>query len=193
MPVVMNARRASQKTVCMSNLRQIYIGWTLYLNDYHCALGEPTCWSSKVQHLEIYTKERAVWLCPLDVISEGVFHEQMEYNTSYFYVKRTIVDDILKVDANPGVFACMLHEKCHSRLSRIFPICWGARSVLRVHLDGSVRPARFYPICRYGPSGERVGFGIGWWLLFTDQFCMPSFHRDFCENWTFCHPRDIHW
>ncbi len=34
LPALSPARRAGRETACLSNLRQIGIAWTLYLNDY---------------------------------------------------------------------------------------------------------------------------------------------------------------
>ncbi len=193
-PVVSSARRAAKKTVCASQLRQLHLAWSLYLGDYSGSSGDLATWAPRADNLASYVKNRSVWICPLDPAEEGIFQEDMQYPTSYFYLKRTIAEDVLKVDSNPGLFACMLHENCKNPYISGSPegiICWGRRALLRVHLDGSVHPASYYPICRYDSKGERVGFGEAFWLLFTNQFCLPSFHSDFCTNWRPCREEDV--
>src|SRR5207249_3350136 len=78
-PVFAQAREAARKTTCLSNLKQLGIGWTMYSSDYdeqavpwnlryknknqYDANGVSLCWDRLIQP---YVKNTAVLACPSD-------------------------------------------------------------------------------------------------------------------------------
>src|SRR6266852_6634787 len=78
-PVFAQAREAARKTTCLSNLKQLGIGWTMYTSDYdeqavpwnlrfnnknqYDANGVSLSWDRLIQP---YIKSTAVLRCPSD-------------------------------------------------------------------------------------------------------------------------------
>lgn len=194
-PVVAGARRYSQRVVCASNLRQIHAGWTMYLQDYQGSPTDASSWAPRIARIVPYLKDKRVLLCPLD-IQGGVFQDS-EVQTSYYYFGRSLNETsmsslLLKAESNPGVFACMLHGRCRfyppdsaGRLTT--PACVG--TILRCHLDGSVKTAQFAPRCRYDTEGRYIARAWHFWYLLSDLTCP----QEVCgSGWVSCRPEDLH-
>lgn len=62
-PVLAKARRQAQRVICVNNIRQIYVGSTMYASDFQdwypiCTVGNANAFPTKVDHLggEHYTR-----------------------------------------------------------------------------------------------------------------------------------------
>lgn len=198
-PVSIGVRKYSQRAVCTSNLRQIHASWMMYLQDY---AGSPTnsyTWAQNAAQIVPYLKDERILLCPLD-LQDGASFSNSRIRTSYYYPGRgsdenSMAAFLLKLESNPGVFACMFHGRC-----RFYPpstsgqyttaACVG--TILRCHLDGSVKTAQFAPRCKYDNQGNLVSRAWLWWYLLSDQPC-PQEVCEFAFNWGACHSRDTLW
>ena len=70
MPALKNARESSKKTVCLSNMKQIGIGLTMYINDYQSwvpvSYDGKKYFDQKIEIVEDVQRETksSPWLCP---------------------------------------------------------------------------------------------------------------------------------
>lgn len=181
-------RKRSHRTVCTNNLRQLVAAVVMYREDY----GE-------LPHAQVlampYVREKGIYACPADPFRASggagfmgrywarVYGYQMA--VSYEYVREIMRDNeydrLVKADANYGVFACPLHDRCN--WEGVMPDYAAGRvncldGVLRARLDGSVQwvrvPMRWF-VCRDDGAftGERDA-----WRLFTDVPCPPDICND---------------
>lgn len=178
-PVIMAARGYSQRTVCASNLRQLYSAWAMYLSDYQGSSTDWRTWPPNLRAFENYVKDRRVYICPRDP-AEGFFRfarPSWEVPSSYWYLSRVSERDglheaLFKVDTNPGILACQLHGRClfpNYPSERGIPTCKG--SLLRMRTDGSLVVRRLFLRCQYNEQGEIIGSSQTIWEMLTDKPC----------------------
>lgn len=194
-PVVLSIRTYSQRGVCASNLRQLYLGWSLYLQDYSGSPRDGRSWAPKITALMPYLKDKRVLTCPLDP-QGGIFSQHGDTPLSYYYPglenhPLSMTAALLKTDSNPGVFACMLHGKCRFYPptmdgQRTVPDCYG--TVLRCCIDGSVKTARLSMMCQYDAQARLTMRGTLYWYLLSDLPCPP----ELCAaTWVPCRQEDL--
>lgn len=195
-PIAVSVRKYSQRSVCASNLRQIHAGWTMYLQDYSGSPTDSSTWSPDTDRIIPYLKDERVLLCPLD-LQGGVFRDSRT-RTSYYYPGKSFSETsmasfLLKLENNPGVFACMHHGRCRfyppsPSGEYATPDCVG--TILRCHLDGSIKTAQFVPRCKYDNQDNYVAKAWDWWYLLSDRPC-PQEVCEFTFNWVPCRPEDL--
>ncbi len=188
LPVLATARAKARTTHCIANLRQIYIAWKGYVEDYS---EYPPCITSLISR-----SNAAIFHCPSDswhgfnvwaTFSSG-------YPVSYFYAniirwreKRELIE---KADPNHGIVFCMLHAKCDmcnmvddayrrhrsdpfSVANSVFPyppVFSG--TLLRLRLDGSLQTARISPRCYQLPDGIVLADVNPWYYLTDATPCL---------------------
>lgn len=173
LPVVFEARKRAQRSPCMANMRQIYVGWSGYLQDYGEQLPSLPALVERV---------RSVFACPADPYPEGA-NSRVKRLTgvrgSYFYLSDTVlplhndrfVHDLQEADSNHGILACVLHG---NRASEVSSSAFSAYKgiVLRLRRDGSIQIARQTAYCtREGGRGRCL------WDLMTDVRDHPARSR----------------
>lgn len=189
LPVFVQVRKRGLEPVCISNLRQLHIALSTYIEDYDGTYPD------RQKYLQSYIRDMRILRCPADPIHEGAATSrdpfvppERWFKTSYYYVgdaflpyrevrEGSQVVDYLKrlheVDPNNGTIVCLLHgEPMGDRM--ITPLLQMRRKVLRLRLDGSVQQTRPGFICY-----ERADEGVAWgyrhpWLLFTDIRPVPE-------------------
>lgn len=170
LPVFVSSKREANAVVCSSNLRQIYIAWASYIQDYGGTVQDTRYWPTE-REIHPYVKDNRVWICPLDPHG-GSFKLIDEFPTSYYLQFRHSGMPALLVqhDTNPGIGGCVLHGKCVFSGVPI-PICWG--KALRLRLDGSVVRIQYPAICRNGSTDPP--YGSCFWYLLTDAPPPPGY------------------
>lgn len=189
LPVFVQVRKRSYEPICISNLRQLHIAFSLYVDDY------AGVYPRRAKYLQPYVKDRRILRCPADPIPEGAatshdpfIPRDQWFEVSYYYVgdqflpfigvreggrEVDYLDRLRQQDPNHGTMVCLLHgEPMGERI--IAPELQMRGKVLRLRLDGSVQTT--YPgfVCY-----ERVDEGIAWgrrhpWSLFTDVRPIPD-------------------
>lgn len=178
-PVVVQVRRRSYESSCISNLRQLITAFTLYREDFRNVSPKYP------SYLLTYVGNRQVYICPADT-SEGLHSIQSNpvgtpsselVRSSYLYFGMFFLtffgidyyDLLVEKDSNHGVFACALHgQKVYSQATS-FDDYKG--KVLRARLDGSIQHSRVEHVCyryRDGVIGMRPI-----WSYFTDVRPIP--------------------
>lgn len=191
LPVFVQVRKRGLEPVCISNLRQLHIAFSTYIEDYDGT------YPMRMRYLQSYIRDMRILRCPADPTHEGVatFHDpfippEQWFKTSYYYVgdefilyrrvkEGSQVVDYLKrlreVDPNHGIMVCLLHGEPMPQVGRITtPVLEMRGKVLRLRLDGSIQQTRPGFICYMRPDE-----GIAWgyrhpWLLFTDVRPVPE-------------------
>lgn len=189
LPVFVQVRKRGYEPVCISNLRQLHIAFSLYVDDY------AGVYPRRVKYLQPYVKDRRIPRCPADPIPEGVatYHDpfiprEQWFETSYYYIGEEFLcfigvteggkevdylERLRQQDPNHGIMVCLLHgEPKGERITA--PELDMRGKVLRLRLDGSVQPTHPGFVCY-----ERVDEGIAWgrrhrWSLFTDVRPIPE-------------------
>ncbi len=193
LPVLTRARWRAQQIPCASNLRQLHLAWTMYCSDYdgtyplHAAL------------VFSYVRNREVFACPVDSFGGAVRYTSTRLGTpvSYFYLLSDDVNSfrnifILRaIDANHGVFYCVLHGKpcplmLHGNAKHAFD-----GLVLRIRVDGSLQNAWVGYRCFRLPDG---GYHVArpQWAFVSDTPCPEKVLGAFCGSTegqeVSCHP-----
>ena len=177
LPVVMQARRNAQQTSCLTNLRQIYVAWATYIQDYEGGWPSLPALAHTAQ---------TVFACPVDPFPAGANSRVQRFagiRGSYFYISSTrtfgdtskkFVEHLSQADPNHGIVACILHGEHASD-----PLQPGLDSykgiVLRLRRDGSIQKARRTATCTNGTRGRCI------WDLMTDNRSHPL-RREWCPD-----------
>jgi prepilin-type N-terminal cleavage/methylation domain-containing protein len=96
-PVFAQAREKGRQTTCLSNLKQIGLGVSMYAQDYEGLLPAHFTWvwtsaetGRFVDTLQPYTKSREIFFCPSDRVAKQpvrewyVWHDQTSYYFSWW-------------------------------------------------------------------------------------------------------------
>ncbi len=86
-PVLMKARQAGQRAVCLSNLRQLSLAFMMYCGDYteqFPAISDKYLWMGRNWRplVDTYVGNRAIYWCPADTTSKIMYD-----STSYAYMQ----------------------------------------------------------------------------------------------------------
>ncbi len=179
LPVFQQARKKSYEPVCTSNLRQFYVAFSLYREDY----GEAPRYQS---YLLPYIRDRRILKCPEDVYPRGAAFfgsapgrdpaDLSEWGifTSYYYFRpfsNPYIHLLQQADPNHGIAACILHGKRAPHLRGSQADIDYTGKVLRLRLDGSVQIAQGVKLlCYEGRSPSHMRHP---WLNFTDVRPIP--------------------
>jgi len=192
-PVLTAARERSQRTVCVSNLRQIVASALMYRQDY----GN---WAPALSHHKPYLKSVQILTCPRDPTEKGAawyveaaaslgqvppeYTPEIRY--SYYYLmhhyypetdNRSLVERIIETP-NYGLLVCVLHNRlysgwCDQESLEIGTALWACEPyLLRARIDGSVQSASV-PLRWENNTGHR-----DLWRIYTGMPCTP----DVCPN-----------
>lgn len=183
LPILGSARARARESNCVTNLRQIYVVWKNYVDDY-------SEYPASLVPL-ISQTNNAVFRCPSD--SWGGLNVwttlNAGYAVSYFYAhsindrrKRELLE---RSDPNHGIVFCVLHashdRETVDRTYRRFrttpeqaahstfpypPVFEG--KLLRLRVDGSVQQARISPRCYQLPDGVTL-VDVNPWYYLTDS------------------------
>lgn len=183
--VIVEVRRRAYEPPCMVNLRQIWVAFRNYLDDYDSNYPDTTI------KLKSYLKSKTILKCPRDMYGGLNVGDTQAWGTivSYFYLP----DDeefrriLLEKDSQHGIMYCLLHG-----LSRITseglatdsPHYLTSGTVLRLRLDGSIERVLVNSLCyqRPGESGiSRVRHP--WHLLTNVRPCPPEICFGLRDEW----------
>lgn len=182
LPVLESARKRAQMSSCISNLRQIFVAWRLYVDDYG---SYPDSLARLVR-----ASNAGVFLCPSDPWRgfNASASALANHPISYFYATSLNDPDrrraIEQADSNHGIVACVLHasydsnafQRAYQQVRQAperyvgsdfpYPPAWRG-TVLRLRLDGSIQAAQVRPRC-YRLDESTTLIEIHPWYLFTD-------------------------
>jgi hypothetical protein len=176
LPVFQQARKKSYEPVCINNLRQFYVAFSLYREDY----GE----TARFQALLLpYIRDTRVLHCPADTYKRGAGWWGSDkgtkwIETSYIYY-RPYTDEYIRVmeqaDPNHGIAVCVLHGKRRPYPPGPLAELDFVGKVLRLRLDGSVSQGYAEMLCHkqrgsnHYPTQQRHP-----WYLYTDIRPIPQ-------------------
>ena len=173
LPVFQQARKKSYEPVCTSNLRQFYVAFSLYREDYGDAPKYQT-------QLLPYIKDKRILRCPADSYQRGAawIHSgplSMWIETSYYYYRPDTDDfrDLMeRLDPNHGIAVCILHGR-RSRYPQgpVGDMDYSGK-VLRLRLDGSVQIGNGVRVLCFREDGVLTQLRHPW-LNFTDIRPIP--------------------
>ncbi len=173
LPVFQQARKKSYEPVCTSNLRQFYVAFSLYREDY----GD----TARFQAMLLpYVRDKRILHCPMDNYRRGAGWWGSDkgdgwIETSYFYY-RPFTDRYLQwiqqVDANHGIAVCVLHGKRRMEQASGAAELIYVGKVIRLRVDGSVSPA-YAPLLCFKNKAEQGEMRHPWYL-YTDIRPIPQ-------------------
>jgi len=175
LPVFQQARKKSYEPVCIHNLRQFHVAFSLYREDY----GE----TARYQALLLpYIRDKRILRCPMDHYPRGAAWLGSDpkgwVETSYHYYRpftdlyRRIME---RAEPNHGIAVCLLHGRRRPMPPASKADVDYVGKVLRLRLDGSVSSAYAEILCfrespeRHYPSEMRHP-----WYLYTDIPPIPQ-------------------
>ncbi len=174
LPVFHQGRKKSYEPVCINNLRQFHVAFTMYREDY----GD----SPKYQAwLLPYIKDKRLLRCPMDTYKHGAGWWTADvpsrlFDTSYFYY-RPLSDPFKEImerlDPNHGIAACVLHGR-RTRVELHAAEFDFIGRVLRLRLDGSVSPGYAELLCIKRPGSVYPAKQRHGWFLYTDIRPIPK-------------------
>lgn len=176
LPAFQQARKKSYESVCTSNLRQFYVAFSLYSEDY----GDAPKYQS---WLLPYIKDKRILHCPMDHYKRGAAWWGADnrlrswIKTSYYYYRPfsdSFRDVMKRLDPNHGIAVCILHGR-PSRHPRGPEADFDySGKVLRLRLDGSVQIANGVRVLCFSEN-EKGAFSRTRhsWLDFTDIRPIP--------------------
>lgn len=177
LPVVASARKRSLETRCMSNLRQIHVAFSAYVQDQ--LDNDPNNRPLYIYYaLKPYIKSDEIWLCPLDRWggSEGGYGNPREPFHSYRYIRGLDLHSnrlLMSADNNHGIFTCYHHGEVHNHGYTRAPNANFTRGfVMRLRLDGSVKKVRVPLLC--DPNVNGAVSRPDWYLATEARPCPPE-------------------
>ncbi len=183
--IIAEVRRRAYEPPCMANLRQVWIAFHNYREDYSGTYPRHS-WDMKP-----YFESAEILKCPRDVYG-GINLGATSYwgsPVSYFYlVANENFRRILKEkDANHGMMYCLLHGQ--SRISQEalrnnFPQYLTSGTVLRLRIDGSIQRAYVPSLCYRVPGQGGITKVRHDWHLLTDvRPCPPEICFGLKDEW----------
>jgi prepilin-type N-terminal cleavage/methylation domain-containing protein len=177
LPVVTIARRRAQMAPCISNLKQIYLAWSLYKEENNDQ------WAPGIKAL-VSQGNKAIFRCPDDTHNGLNRRQSLSAGTaiSYYYLLDLsplpeFSQALAEKDPNYGIVVCILHGKIDAMalqpefLLRAVPLADGV--VQRLRLDGSVQHANV-PVACFGSASSGIMKSRPHWYLLTDARPCPA-------------------
>lgn len=182
LPVLGAARERARMSSCISNLRQVFVAWRSYVDDY-------SAYPESIVRL-VQRHNAGVFMCPSDPWQgfNAAASAFAGYPISYFYANSLNDPDkrraIEQADPNHGIVICVLHtsyemnefNRAYNRIKQApqeyfnsdfpYPPAWRG-TVLRLRLDGSVQAVQVKPRC-YRIDEATTLIEVHPWYLFTD-------------------------
>ena len=176
LPVFQQARKKSYEPVCTSNLRQFYVAFSLYREDY----GDAPKYQVR---LLPYIKDKRILRCPADPTKSGIAWFEASgiisgplLETSYIFFRPfcdSFRDIMARHDPNHGIAVCVVHGEVGSPLRPPSPLNYTGK-LLRLRLDGSVQIAHALLLCHKKPEEPYPSAGRHGWLDYTDIRPIPQ-------------------
>jgi hypothetical protein len=177
LPVITIARRRAQIAPCISNLKQIYLAWSLYKEENN------EQWAPGMKALVTQTN-KSVFRCPYDAYN-GLNHRQSQLARtpiSYYYLidlspLPEFRQALAEKDSNHGIVVCISHGKFDIMAVepeyRRYAVPLADGMVLRLRLDGSVQTVNI-PVACFGNVSPGFMRSRPHWYLLTDVRPCPS-------------------
>lgn len=122
-PLLLSARMAGQRTVCISNLRQLHGAFMLYCDDHDGqfpATDDHFLWMGRNWRplLEPYVNNRKLYWCPVDATARYTYD-----STSYAYMQAFYHKSKEMISANKGGYhTCNTPSEAQPIASVTFPV-----------------------------------------------------------------------
>ncbi len=168
-PVFLSARRNAKIAPCISNMKQLYAAWALYVQD------SDGRWPATLTDLaQSLPSVRSVFRCPTDDLNGANREETQSLGTavSYFYIWNIeeFRRDLRERDPNHGILVCVLHGERGAMYSQD-PVFGTYGKVIRLRVDGSVKVVQVGSLC--WESGPNKVISRPMWILLTDYLPCP--------------------
>jgi prepilin-type N-terminal cleavage/methylation domain-containing protein len=173
LPVFVSALRKSKETPCISNMRQLYTAWSLYLEANNDGMP-PTIATLAAENPQL----ASVLKCPADNYGGAniFFTEKLKLPVSYFYIidLEDFRSAIFEADPNHAIAYCVVHgERVQSSMDFV-PLRDTTGLVMRLRRDGSIAPAKVGHWCSpVTPMGWSRGRQE--WSLLSDTHCVEPY------------------
>ncbi len=171
-PVIIGARESAKRAPCISNLRQLYVSWSGYLEE------NDNKWPSNIAEFASNASSTSLLRCPRDFL-EGANRNLTSYMrrpVSYYYLMPidAFRSELAEADTNHGIMYCVLHGAKSRFATRIEDAELDTTgTVLRLRADGSVGTFQVRHMCSpVGPFGRIRGRPQ--WTLLTDARPCPD-------------------
>jgi prepilin-type N-terminal cleavage/methylation domain-containing protein len=175
-PVFQQARKKSYEPVCINNLRQFHVAFSLYREDY----GD----TARYQALLLpYIRDTRVLHCRADTYKHGAAFAGSDkgdkwIKTSYYYYRpfsENFIDLLRRADPNHGIAVCILHGKWRNGRQGPGADFDYVGRVLRLRMDGSVSNGYAEILCyREFPDSPYPTETRHPWYLYTDIRPIPQ-------------------
>lgn len=181
LPVLARAKKHSVTAPCTSNLRQLHLAWSMYVEDYDGA------YPSMIGQTVPYVRDKRVLICPLDAFGGASPHatRRLSAPVSYFYLLSDDVNLVKNIeilrhyDANHTVFYCVLHGTPCGASGLGFAKNSFDGKVLGVRADGSVRAKQVEFRCFRLQDGTYLIVRPPWKFV-SDEPCPRELPRMWC-------------
>lgn len=180
-PVLAAARRKAHEVPCASNLHQLHVAWTMYIDD------SAGTYPLNMVLIYPYVRNKEVFSCPTDAFGGASIYTSRRLGTpvSYFYLLSEDVNSFASIDVlrqrdpNHGVFYCVLHGKPCPTPPKSHPKYAFEGRVLRVRVDGSVQQGWVGYRCFRLSDGGYAIFRPQWQFV-SDKPCPRDLLGPFC-------------
>jgi prepilin-type N-terminal cleavage/methylation domain-containing protein len=178
-PVLTKARGRSKEVPCMTNLRQLHLAWSLYMQNSGDVMPV------RLEEFTSLANETSkVLKCPADVPAGSYprASNRMGAPVSYGFItgRPGFRDAISEADPNHGILYCVLHgQRIHSVSAEFSAERDTTGIVLRLRKDGSIQRAKVGHMCS-PPSSQGQLRGRQHWNLLTDIPCV----QPYCDGLT---------
>lgn len=171
-PVFMSARQRSKEVPCTSNLRQIHLAISMYMEGNNGTLP------ATIDELLTSQSVATIFQCPADATTGANIYatERLSRKVSYFYIRnhpgfRAAIEE---ADPNHGLMYCVMHGQPIETLGEFVPVRDTTGLVLRLRKDGSVQRAQVGRRCGPTTPNGRIE-GRQEWSLLSDVPCTEPY------------------
>jgi prepilin-type N-terminal cleavage/methylation domain-containing protein len=170
-PVFRAARTSAAGTPCLTNLRQLHVGWAAYMQDSNDVMPP------SITQFAGAAVNHPILKCPLDPTPNGeneTISARLSTPVSYYYVRNTpeFRQALLEADPNHGILYCLMHGPRKTVTGRNFSAQTDTSgTVFRLRRDGSIQQVPVAPLCSASTSSGRME-GRQHWSLLSDVKCV---------------------